>query len=50
MVGCGVCERAEDAVDLALPSIPGYGFVLEAWIGRIARAETVIAHALGNNR
>jgi pimeloyl-ACP methyl ester carboxylesterase len=47
--------RAEDAFDLVLPSLPGYGFSGEpaelGWnVGRVARAWTELMHRLGYTR
>jgi pimeloyl-ACP methyl ester carboxylesterase len=47
--------RAEDAFDLVLPSLPGYGFSSEpteiGWnVGRIARAWAELMHRLGYTR
>jgi pimeloyl-ACP methyl ester carboxylesterase len=47
--------RAEDAFDLVLPSLPGYGFSAEpaeaGWnVGRIARAWAELMHRLGYTR
>jgi pimeloyl-ACP methyl ester carboxylesterase len=47
--------RAEDAFDLVLPSIPGYGFSAEprelGWgPGRVAQAWAVLMHGLGYTR
>jgi pimeloyl-ACP methyl ester carboxylesterase len=47
--------RAEDAFDLVLPSLPGYGFSAEpaevGWdAGRIASAWTELMHRLGHDR
>jgi pimeloyl-ACP methyl ester carboxylesterase len=45
----------EDAFDLVLPSIPGYGFSAEPaelgwWAGRVAQAWPVLMHRLGYTR
>ena len=47
--------RAEDAFDLVLPSLPGYGFSGEpaelGWnVGRVAQAWAELMHRLGYNR
>ena len=47
--------RAEDAFDLVLPSIPGYGFSAEPadlgwWAGRVAEAWPKLMHRLGYTR
>jgi pimeloyl-ACP methyl ester carboxylesterase len=47
--------RAEDAFDLVLPSLPGYGFSEEptevGWdVGRVARAWAELMHRLGYSR
>jgi pimeloyl-ACP methyl ester carboxylesterase len=47
--------RAEDAFDLVLPSLPGYGFSSEptevGWnVGRVARAWAELMHRLGYTR
>ena len=47
--------RAEDAFDLVLPSVPGYGFSAEptesGWdLGRIGRAWAELMHRLGHTR
>src|SRR5262245_17582060 len=49
------CGRAEDAFDLVLPSVPGYGFSAEPtklgwWAGRVASAWPELMRRLGYTR